>query len=241
MKNNLFSRLADHLRLVNLSARLVAGRRFWIAPLLPLLWSAFQALRLLVGWQEERFEAEDAQNVLIGLPLVVLAIGFGVRIIAGEMDRRTLEIAYTVPGGSHRVWLAKTAACLVLLICSEVLLAITTFILFTSFPLWALYGALQASVFYLVLAMALSVLFRSEITGAMGTVAVLAFNGLISGFGDNQMRISPFFNIVALRERDMINQIPWALQNHIGFALVIAGIAALAFARAEQREKLLGD
>ena len=240
MKNNLSSRLADHLRLVHLSARLVVGRRFWIASLLPLLWSAFQALGLMVGWQEERFEPEHGQNVLISLPLVVLAIGFGVRIIAGEMDRRTLEIAYTVPGGSHRVWLAKTAACLVMLIFSEALLAITTFMFFTSFPFWALYGALQAALFYLVLAMAFSALFRSAITGAMSSVAVLAFNGLISGFGDNQMRISPFFNILALRERDMINQIPWALQNHIGFAMVIIGIAALAFSRAEQREKLLG-
>lgn len=240
MKNKLFSRLKDYIRLVHLSALLVAGRRYWIAPLLPLLWPAFQALRLLVGWQEERFEAEHGQNVLIGIPLVVLAIGFGVRIIASEMDRRTLEIAYTVPGGSHRVWLAKTAACLVMLIFSEALLAITTFILFTSFPFWALYGALQAALFYLVLAMAFSALFRSMITGAMGTVAILVFNGLITGFGDNQMRISPFFNILGLRERDIIHQIPWALQNHIGFILVIVGIAALAFSRAEQREKLLG-
>jgi hypothetical protein len=240
MKNNPFSRLADYIKLVRISARLVAGRRFWIAPLLPLLWSAFQAIRLLVGWQEERFEAEHAQNVLIGLPLVVLAIGFGVRVIAGEMDRRTLEIAYTVPGGSHRVWLAKVVACVILLIFSEVLLAITTNVLFTAYPFWSLYGALQAALFYLVLAIAFSSLFRSMITGALGTVAVLVFNGLISGFGDNQIRISPFFNIFALRENDMIHQIPWALQNHIGFALVIVGIAALAFARAEQREKLLG-
>ena len=58
----------------------------WIAPLLPLIWIAFQLFRLLVRWRETDFTPPDAQNVLIGFPLTVLAIGLGVRIIAGEMD-----------------------------------------------------------------------------------------------------------------------------------------------------------
>ena len=233
--------LADWLRLVRFSAHLVAGRRFWIAPLLPLLWPAFQALRLLVGWREESYEAASAQTVLIGMPLTVLAIGFGVRIIASEIDRRTLEIAYTVPGGAHRIWLAKLAASTLMLMFSEALLAALTFAFFTDFPLSALHGALQAAVFYLVVAMLFAALFRSEITGAMGTVAALAFNGLISGFGGNQIRISPFFNPLAIRNAQAAELFAWTLQNRIGVALVIVAIAALAFGRAERREKLLGD
>ena len=38
-------RLADQLRLVRLAATTVAGRRFWIVPLLPLLWLPVQ-----IGW-----------------------------------------------------------------------------------------------------------------------------------------------------------------------------------------------
>jgi hypothetical protein len=40
--------------------------------------------------------------------------------------------------------------------------------------------------------MAFSAFFKSEITGIMVSVDLLALNGLISGFGGNQMRISPF-------------------------------------------------
>ena len=111
-----WSRLSDAWRLLLLSARMIAGRRFWIAPLLPLLWTAFQLFRLVIGWREEAYTPVDAQNVLIGFPLTVLGIIFGMRIIAGEIDRRTLEIAYTVPGGTHRVWLAKLLAAFLLLL-----------------------------------------------------------------------------------------------------------------------------
>ncbi len=241
MKDKWLPRLSSLLRLIRISACLVAGRRFWITPLVPVLWLAFQAIRLLVGWEEESYKAASAQNALIGLPLTVLAIGFGVRIIASEIDRRTVEIAYTVPGGCHRVWLAKLAASTLMLMASEALLAILTFAFFTSFPLSALYGALQAAVFYMVLAMAFSVFFKSEITGAMGTVAALTFNGLLSGFGENQMRISPFFNPLAIRDARGADLFAWVLQNRIGYAMMIAVVMALAFARAERREKLLGD
>ena len=40
----------------------------------------------------------------------------------------------------------------------EILLALVTFVLFTSFPISNLYGALQGAVFYLVLAMGLGAL-----------------------------------------------------------------------------------
>ena len=99
--------LRDAIRLVHHSARTVGGRWFWLAPLLPLLWVAFQYITVVLGWRDTSWDAVDAQNTLIGFPLTVLASGLGVRIIAGEIDRRTLEIAYTVPAGLlpdlHRV------------------------------------------------------------------------------------------------------------------------------------------
>ena len=231
------SRLSEMVRLWKHGARMVAGRRLWIAPLIPLSWIAFQIFRLLVRWRPDDYTPADAQTVLIGTPLAVLAAGLGVRIIAGEMEQRTLEIAYTVPGGAHRVWLAKIGAATVLLLFSEALLAIATFFFCTSFSIGALYGAFQAAIFYMVLAMALAVLFKSEATGALVTVVVAIANGFAQGAN---LRISPFWNPAKLGDFDATDVIAWTVQNRIGFALAIAGIAMLAFMRAERRETLLG-
>ncbi len=239
-RSTLRSRFGDWMRFVGLSARLVGGRRFWIAPLLTLLWPAFQALRLLVGWQESAFEPSSAQNVLVGFPMIVLAIGLGVRIIADEMDRRTLEIAYTVPGGAHRVWLGKLAAAFGLLVAAEILLAVVTFALFAPLTLGGLYGSLQGAVFYLVLSMGLAALTRSEITGALAVAVVLSLNGVFTSFGGRQIRVSPTFNPLSLVGTSPEIVVAYTLQNRIGIALAIAALTAMAFARAERREKLLG-
>lgn len=224
-------------RTVALSARLVAGRRYWLVPLAPLAWLIVRALILLAGGQP--IEASDAQNELIGLPMVVLAIVLGVRIIAGEIDRRSLEIAYTVPGGAHRVWLGKLAAVVLILLAAEALLALATVVFFTAFSIGALVGALQAALVYLVLAMAFGALFRSEVAGALAAAVVLVVNGLLSGFGGNQGRLSPLFNPGALAGTPPEQLLAWTVQNRIGFALVIVGLTALAFARADRREKML--
>lgn len=235
-------RLPDALRLFHLSARLIAGRRYWIVPWLVLPWLALQLARLgIEGWRPQgAFTPQEAQGLLIGFPLAVLAIGLGVRIIAGDIDRRTLEIAYTVPGGAHRAWIAKLAAAVALIVAAEALLALATFVFATDYPAGALYGALQGALFYLVLAMAMSALFKSEATGAMVTVALLVVNGVITGFGANQVRISPFWNPAALPSADPADLLAWTVQNRIGFLLAIPVIAALAFGRAERRESMLG-
>ena len=230
--------LRDAGRLLVLSLRMVAGRRYWIAPLLPLTWVVFQIFRLLVGWRPENFTPADAQNVLIGFPLVILAVGLGVRIIASEIDRRTLEIAYTVPGGTARVWSAKLAAAVSLLLAAEVLLAASVYLFCTEFELVAtLYGALQGALFYMVLGMAFSVLFKSEAARALVTVAALV---VAFPFQAGNTRLSPFWNPLNLTDADPVNLLAWTVQNRIGFALVCAALIALAFGRAENREKLLG-
>ena len=184
-------------------------------------------------------EPVDAQVLLIGLPMTVLAVFLGLRVIAGEVDGRTLEIAYTVPGGVERVWWAKLAGAALMLVLAETLLAAVVWSFFTAFPLMALYGALQGAVFYLVLAMAMATLFRSEVAGAIATVALLALNGFISGFGDNQLRFSPFWNPLAADQDDPLQLFANAVQNRIGVPLIAAGILALAFMRANRRERML--
>lgn len=237
MSGGLRDTVADHVRLVRISARLVAGRRYWIAPLLPLIWIGFQIFRLLVGWRADDYAPVDAQGTLIGFPMTVLGIGLGLRIIAGEIDRRTLEIAYTVPGGTQRVWMAKLAAAIVILLVSEALLVVATAIFCTSVPFSAVYGALQASLFYMVLAMWLAALFRSEAAGALVILFPLGINSLMQG----QVRISPFWNPLTSNATDPAELIGHAVQNRIGFLLVTVALTFLAFARAERREKLLGS
>lgn len=219
---------------------MLAGRRFWLLPLLPIGWLIFQAGAMLLGGEGEGFTPASAQGTLIGAPLTLLAAFLGIRIIAGEIDGRSLEIAYTVPGGCERVWWAKLLASVLILLASEALLAAATFVFFTPFPLVALYGAMQAALFYLVLAMGLATLFRSEAAGAMAVAVVLGLNGVITGFGQNQLRISPFWNPHALTDADPTELLAWTLQNRIGVVLAMAAIVALTFMRANRRERMLG-
>ncbi|MEN8164997.1 MAG: hypothetical protein ABFS37_12770, partial [Acidobacteriota bacterium] len=105
--------------------------------------------------------------------------------------------------------------------------------------LGALYGSLQAAVFYLVLSMGLAVLTRSEITGALAAAVVLSINGVFTGFGGNQLRVSPTFNPLRLSGTAPEIVVAYTVQNRIGIVLAIAALAALAFVRADRREKLL--
>ena len=237
---NALRRLAARLQLFRLAALIVAGHRFWLLPILPLGWLLALAAASWAGMLGGAFEPAAAQNQLIGLPLTVLAVFLGLRVIAGEIDGRSLEIAYTVPGGCERVWWTKLAGACMVLVVAEALLAIPVWLFFTGpFPLVALYGALQAAIFYMVLALALATLFRSEVAGAMATAAVLALNGLVTGFGENQVRISPFWNPLAAQTADGAQLLAAAVQNRIGIPLVTLGILALAFLRANRRERML--
>ena len=220
---------------------LMAGRRWWLLPLVPLPWPIL--VRIVLAFNGEASGPDDARG-LIGLPLAGLAIFLGIRVIAGEIDDGSLEVAYTVPGGVCKLWLIKLVASLAILISAELLLAITTLALFKPFPPGILYGALQAAAFYLVVATAFGALFRGEAASAMATGVILAFNGIISDMGANQIVISPFFNPYALAadpETILSSGEIFArtLQNRIGILLVMAGILSLAFMRANRRERML--
>ena len=157
MARELRHRWEAFARLTILSLRRVGGRSFWALVFLPSVWLAVLAAALASGWRETAFTPRDATFTLIGLPLAVLAIGLGVRIIAREIAQRTLEVVYTVPGGARRVWLPKVLGAVLLLAGAEALLGLATWWLFTDYPAAALYGAFQGAVFYLALAAALAV------------------------------------------------------------------------------------
>ena len=203
----MIQRLRELLLLVYHAARTVAGRRFWLYPLFPIVWVLIQFVWVYFQWRDADFDLPDAQNFLIGLPLAVLASLLGIRIIAGEIDRRTLEIAFTVPGGAHRIWLAKIAAATGMIVVAEVLLALATWLLLTDFPFSALYGAFQASMFLMILAMGFAALFKSESAGGMLTIAAFFFAYILQ-----TTRVSPFYN-PDLLDLDAAQRIAGLVQN----------------------------
>ena len=226
------------ITVLRLSALLLAGPRYWLLPLLPLPWLGIQAILLISGLRTN-FEPAAAQNTLIGAPVAVLAVFLGGRIIAGELDERTLEIAYTVPGGTHRVWTGKLAAAGLILLASLTPMAVLTFAFYTSFPVvQTIYGAAQGAAFYLVAAMAFAAFFQSEAAGAMATMALLALDFRMA-YLSIELRISPLWNPLAVEGADAEQLLALAVQNRIGIALFIAAIVALTFARAERREQML--
>ncbi|MDE0421368.1 MAG: hypothetical protein OXK76_10865 [Gammaproteobacteria bacterium] len=230
-------RLRAFLDLIRLAGLAIAGHWVWLLIFLPLLWLAARAVEKLIS-PSGPFTDVNAQIGLMGIPMAVLAIILGLRIIAGEMDGRSLEIAYTVPGGCQRVWWAKLAASAVILVAAEVLLALVAYFVFVKFPPVALYGAFQGAIFYLVLSMAFATLFRSEVAGAMVTVAVLIFDLLI--LGNNDIRASPFWNPLAVQSADPAAVLAMTVQNRIGIPIFIALVVGLAFMRANRRERMLG-
>lgn len=237
MRHKLAAFLEDTAMLLRLSLRLQFGRWVWLIPALALLWPSYHAIRVLVA--SRPYTVADAQNGLIGIPLTVLAIGLGVRVIAAEIDQRTLEVAYTVPGGASRVWVAKLGAAAVPILGAGLLLAIIAAVFFVRYPLSALYGALQGAAFYLVLSAGLGALLRNEITAALVASVLLALNGFVTGFGHAQSRWSPLFNPLAVKDLSAADIFAWTVQNRIGFALLIWLLVALMCARTERREQLL--
>ena len=128
--------------LLRLVLVMMVGRRFWLLPLLPLGWLVFLKLEL---FSFLAVSPEVVQGLALGVPMALLGIFLGIRIIAGEIDDRSLELAYTVPGGSERLWRIKLGAAVILLLVLEAMLAVVTIVLITSFPWGALYGAIQAA------------------------------------------------------------------------------------------------
>ena len=233
-----FAQVAGNLQLYRLAAITTTGRTFWIWPFVPLGWLAF--IYTLEHFDLANFNQSDAQNLLIGFPMGVVAILLGVRIVASEINARNLEIIYTVPGGCEKVWWTKLLGAVFLLLPTCILLATISWFFITHFSWWSLYGAFQGAVFYLVLSMGLATLFRSEVGGAVIAVVVFFFNLAITGFDSTQMRISPFFNPYDVQDIDLVELAAHTIQNRIGYALVILALIGLTFMRTNRKERMLG-
>jgi len=229
-----FERASDLIAMLFLCLKQQLGSRFMFVPLAVLIWPIYQAVRLLES-QQNLFTSADVQNNLLGLPIYLLAIGLGIGIIAKEIERGTLEVVYTIPGGAQKIWLLKLAGAALIIIIAELLLAVITSMLFTSFPISVLYRTFQAAVFFLVLSMGAGALFRSELAAGMFSAAVLFT--ILPRFSHN--RWSPLFDPLHPGVGNIVDIVAWSVQNHIGIGLLIIVLIVVTFKRAERRELLL--
>ena len=238
---NVWINVSQWFELLRLAMVAIAGHFFWIWPLVLVVgWLTVQTLLELYGGQT--MTVSDVQNRLLGFPLAILGAVLGLRIIAGEINSRTIEIIYTVPGGANRVWTIKLLASLTMIAVTELALALYTWFYFTPFPIDVLLGALQASAFFLVISMGFSALFRSEVSGAIIAALLLGICALFffqSGPAPNFIVFSPFFNTYASNLDEGANLLELTLQNRIGYFLTTIGLICLAYMRGERREKLL--
>lgn len=238
-KPSLPLRVKSTLDLLRHAAIANAGHKFWLIPILvPVVWLAPQSIFLALGWTQQ-VQPAGIQVRMMGFPLACVGIFLGLRIIAGEINARTLEIVYTVPGGAEKVWRIKLLAAAMILIPTEIVIAVYSWFMFTPFPIEALYGAFQIGVFYLAVSFGFSTLFRSEVAGAIVAVAALGANVLFTGFGQINTVWTPFFNPYAVDNESVRTILVMTLRNRIGVAMVIIMILSLAFLRGNRREKLL--
>lgn len=217
------------------SARQLASRRYWLVAVVPLAWPLLLYALLFVGDGGGGYTQRAVQGLLIGLPLAALGIFLGVRVIAAEIDQRTLEIAYTVPGGASRIWTAKLIAAGLLMLAAELTLAGAVFLLLTSFSFESLAASLEVGLFFLVLATGSGALFRGTISGALAATVVLGVALVFAG-----SPYSPFWSPTLVPELDPAQLQALWLRNRLGYLLLGAAVLALAYSRAERRERMLG-
>ena len=79
-------------------------------------------------------------------------------------------------------------------------------------------------------------LVKNELVAVLLTLCVGYFN-----MTSTSSRWSPLFNPIEVIDVGTGELFAWSIQNHVGFAILILGIAFLAFSRADRSEVMLAD
>lgn len=235
--SRLIKLLFQELEVLRYAAIAIAGHKFWLIPIIvPIVWLVPQSGMEILDWVTIR---DEGIQFRLAVPLAFVGLFLGLRIIASEINARTLEIVYTVPGGAEKVWWVKILASLMILLLTEAVMGVYAWFLITPYNLESLYGALQAGVFYMAVAMGFSTLFKSEVAGAIVAVVVLGLNLVFTEFGREQIWFSPIYNPHAINDQVLKTIVVETIRNRIFIALVTIMIFSLAFLRGNRREKLL--
>ena len=236
--NDIVANLWDQKSIVVLSIRQQLGRRFLLLPLFILAWPILTTIVMYLLDERLNVGPEEVQNLLIGFPLYALAIGVGSGIITNEIEQRTLEVTYTIPGGARRVWLLKLGTATLLILFAELMMAVCVWFLYTTFPLSVIPGAFRASIFLLVLSMGMGALLKNELFAVISTIGI-GFALLVPTMEGVYTRWSPFFDPILIEEITPREYLAFTIQNYVCFTLITLALAGLAFSRAERREQLL--
>lgn len=232
--NKIIAQLKFNLFLYILCNRLQMGHRFWMLPFAVFIWPLLQACMVFIGWKQGGFELVDVQNRLMGYPLYLMSIGIGVGLIANEVEKRTLEVSFTLPGGSAKIWINKLIAASFLIIMAELILGLCTWIFFTGITSGIVIRVFQGAIFYLVLAMTAGAFFKNSLIAGIVTCFVLFAN---SYFTNGSW--SPVFNPLTINNLSAGDLMQLIIRNHFIVIAAIFVMALLAFLRMEQREALL--
>ncbi|MEW5251326.1 hypothetical protein [Microbulbifer discodermiae] len=229
---SLYKRVGALIRLWQLSIRWQLGIPVgWLLAIL-LLWPGMHFLAASL-WMENGYDLRQVQNQLIGFPAYLIAVLLGARLIAREVDKRTLEVAYTLPRGIGFVWWQKMwAASLLLCICT-LCLALAAALL-RPYPGWILLQALAGTIFYFILACVLGTWLRSEFSAQLLAFVALGFNLLAS-----QNHWLPLFNPLRLEDVDSHQQWTMMWQNFTLVTAVVLICGSLAWLRIQSSENTL--
>lgn len=229
--------LFQEIEVLRYAAIAIAGHKFWLIPItVPIVWLGPQSGMEILDWVTIRGAGIQFR---LAVPLAFVGLFLGLRIVASEINARTLEIVYTVPGGAEKVWWVKILASFMILLLTLAIMGLYAWFLITPYNLESLYGAFQVGVFYMAVSMGFSTLFRSEVSGAIVAVVVLGANIVFTEFGGRQIWFSPIFNPHAINDQVLKAIVVETLRNRIFIALVTLMIFSLAFLRGNRREKLL--
>lgn len=217
------------------------GRRIWLVACLPFMWLVLQQLLLWAGWHEN-FTADMVQNSLIGFPLYCFAIACGVRVVAADIEHRTLEVALSASGGAWQIWTVKTLAAALLLGCSLLIMSLACWLLLsnfssTEFPWIALIGVSKALLFFLIMSVYVGSRIKSELPALAIMLGVLAL-----GLAQSDQFWSPLFNPLntnMLEQYSTYQIATWTQRNHVLCATLLALIVWLLHSRSEHSEQLI--
>lgn len=214
------------------------GHYYWLTPLVVMIWPTGLALLALFDITPVSVNHSSVQNWLIGFPLNLLAIGIGIGIIADEIEKQTLEVTYTIPGGTRRIWLYSILACLLILVAATILLSLSCYLFISGLPSGGeFFRGFQGAVFFLIWAMALGCFFRSKLVASL--LSLLTYAGLI--FVNFDTRWSPLFNPASVASNAGEEVHIWMIQNHVGVTVLLGLLLVLSFARVDRVELMLKD
>jgi hypothetical protein len=231
-------------RLLFYNFKIVVGSAWWLYLLGLLGWFGILVFRTVMGWNEQPWQAHDVQNGVLSLPLVPIAIYFGMTLLYEEVDNKTIEAALTLGGDGLTAWLAKLFTAALCLGLAALGLALLAYLLLVPFPpLTVLFNAMLPVAFYGALALMLSLVLRGEIACGMLTALVLGVN-LLTWDALTSARLNPFFNPLlppgsGATYVDADAWLAMTVQNRVGVALATLSMLIYSLHRIRDRERLV--